>query len=203
VSHHPNRSIGSRSASREFIPDAGRKAQHLAGCHLAAPRQATTPVHRSGLRPTRVAAWPLRSPAFRPWGASRASPAPGLLCRLLTSAGRSGRSASPSARLQDIPPLSQGKRSYLPCIGTRFMKHSPFVDGGLCGRVPARPDCTTPHIGFVSLAPPFAPGFLQTPPHGDALALHWSFGSTTPGQGTFTPKHDRLHGTHARRSARL
>jgi hypothetical protein len=96
VKHHPNWSRASRSASREFIPDAEREAQHLAGCHLAAPRQATPPVHRSGLRPTRVAAWPIRYPAFRPWGASLASPAPGLLCRLLTSAGRSGRIPPPS-----------------------------------------------------------------------------------------------------------
>jgi len=33
------------------------------------------------------------------------------------------------------------------------MKHSPLVDGGLRCRVPARPDGTTPHLGFVSLAP--------------------------------------------------
>jgi hypothetical protein len=94
--HHPNRGIASRRASGEFIPDARHKAQHLAGRHRAAPRQATTPLHRSGLRPTRVAAPPICYPAFRPWGASRASPAPGLLCPLLTSAGRSGRIAPPS-----------------------------------------------------------------------------------------------------------
>src|SRR5262245_22443441 len=71
-------------------------APHLAGCHPAAPPQATPPVHHSGLRPPRVTAWPLCYPAFRPWGASPASPAPGLLCPLLTPAGRSGRITPPS-----------------------------------------------------------------------------------------------------------
>jgi hypothetical protein len=46
----PNRSICSRGASREVIPDAGPSAQHLAGCELAAPPQATTPLCRSGLQ---------------------------------------------------------------------------------------------------------------------------------------------------------
>src|SRR4030095_3137895 len=96
VKHHPNRSVHSRRASCEFIPDDGREAQHLAGCLLAAPPQATPPIHRSGLRPTRVAAWPIRYPAFRPWGASLAVPAPGLLCRLLTSVRWSGRITPPS-----------------------------------------------------------------------------------------------------------
>jgi hypothetical protein len=71
---HPNRSVISRQASREFIPGAS-VIRHLAGCDLTAPLQATTPIHRSGLRPAHA----------------------GLLCRLLTSAGRSGRIAPPSA----------------------------------------------------------------------------------------------------------
>jgi hypothetical protein len=153
VSHHPNRSSGSRRASREFIPDAGREAHHLAGCHLAAPAPATPPVHRSSLRPTRVAASPIRYPAFQPWGASRALPAPGLLCRLLTSAGRSGPIAPPSVLSQDTRQISRGQLSSRPCIGAGCIKHAPTVDGGLCCCVPARPERTTPRIRFVSLAP--------------------------------------------------
>ncbi len=106
-------------------------ARPLAGCHLAAPPQATTLVHRSGLQHALAC----------------------LLYRLLTSAGRSGRIAPPSVLCEDTPQISRGQLSYRPCIGARFIKHSPFVDGGLCCRVPARPDCTTPRIGFVSLAP--------------------------------------------------
>jgi hypothetical protein len=153
VSHHPNRSIGSRSASNKFIPDAGREAQHLAGCHLAAPPQATPPVHRSGLRLIRVAAWPIRCPAFRPWGASRASPAAGLRCPLLTSARWSGGIAPPSVLHEDTTQISRGQLSYLLCIDAGFIKYAPMVDGGLCGRVPTRPERTTPRIRFVSLAP--------------------------------------------------
>ena len=48
---------------------------------------------------------------------------------------------------------SRGKRSYCRCIDAGFIKHSPVVDGGLHGRVPARPDGTTPCIRCVSLAP--------------------------------------------------
>ena len=110
----PNRSLGFRSASSQFIPDAGHEAPHLAGCHLTAPRQAATPLHRSGLPPARVAAPPIGCPAFRPWGASRASPAPGLRCPLLTSAGRSGR----------IPP---------PSVLARTPRRSPAVSGQTVG----------------------------------------------------------------------
>ncbi len=93
-------------------------AQHLARCDLTTPPQATTPLSRSGLQHTIAC----------------------LRCRLLTAAGRSGRIAPPSVLREDTPQISRGKLSHLPCIGARFIKHSPLVDGGLCSRVPARPD---------------------------------------------------------------
>jgi hypothetical protein len=61
--------------------------------------------------------------------------------------------APPSVPNEDTPEISRGQLSSRPCIGARLIKHRPIVDGGLCGRVPARPDGTTPRIGFVSLAP--------------------------------------------------
>ena len=76
-----------------------------------------------------------------------------LLCPLLTSTGRSGRIAPPAVLGEDTPQISRGQLSDRPCIGARFIKHRPVVDGGLCCRVPARPNGTTPRIGFVSLAP--------------------------------------------------
>ena len=199
VSHHPNRSVVSRRASREFIPDAGHEARHLAGCHLAAPPQATTPLHRSGLRPTRVAAPPICCPAFRPWGASRASPAPGLLCPLLTSARRSGRIAPPSVLYQDTPQISRGQLSYRRCIDAGFIKHAPTVDGGLCGRVPS--SSRAYHTSYPVRVPRPAPSFHASfRPH--LTVTPWRFpcpsAPRTPGQGTFTPKHDRMHGTHVR-----
>jgi hypothetical protein len=199
VIHHPNRSIGFRSASSQFIPDAGHQAQHLAGCHLAAPPQGTTPVHRSGLRPTRVTAWPIRYPAFRPWGASLASPAPGLLCPLLTSARWSGGITPPSVLHEDTPQISRGKPSYRLCISARFIKHSHvwMEDFAVaCQLVP-----TVPHLLSGSCPSPrtFAPRFLQTPPRGDALALRLSFGSTHTWTGDFHPQALR-HARHTRQA---
>src|SRR5919108_4548896 len=54
---------------------------------------------------------------------------------------------------QDTPQISRGKLSSRRCIDAGLINHSPMVDGGLHGRVPARPDCATPRIRFVSLAP--------------------------------------------------
>jgi hypothetical protein len=175
-------------ASSQFIPDAGRTAQHLAGCYLAAPRQARTPGHRSGPRLTRVAAWPIRCPAFRPWGASLASPAAGLLCPLLTSARWSGGIAPPSVLHEDTPQISRGKLSYLLCIGARFIKHSPLWMEGFAVACQLAP--TVPHLVSGSCPSPrtFVPRFLQTPPHGDALAFPLSFGSTYTWTGDFHPR---------------
>jgi hypothetical protein len=121
-------SPGVPAASSSQRPSVARP---LAGCDLAAPLRATTLFHRSGLQHAIAR----------------------LLCRLLTSAGRSGRIAPPSVLSQDTPQISRGKLSYRRCIDAGCIQHSPFVDGGLHGRVPARPDCTTPRIRFVSLAP--------------------------------------------------
>jgi hypothetical protein len=188
VNHHPNRSLGSRSASRQFIPNGGRQAHHLAGGHLAAPRQATPPAHRSGLRPTRVAAWPLRDPAVRPWGASRASPAPGLLGRLLTSVRWSGRMTPPSV-LRRTPHRSPGVschpvRASPPDVSStaHWWMEGCAVACPLAPAVPPRVSgsCPSPRT--------CVPRCLQTPPRGDALALPLSFGSTNTWTGDFHPQ---------------
>ena len=62
--------------------------------------------------------------------------------------------APPAVLSQDTLHISRGQRSYRPCLDAGLIKHAPTVDGGLCGRVPARPERTTPPIRFVSLAPP-------------------------------------------------
>src|SRR6266850_4109646 len=41
------------------------------------------------------------------------------------------------------------------------------------------------------------PRGLQPPSRGDALTLPCPSALRTPGQETFTPTHDRMHGTHA------
>jgi hypothetical protein len=75
-------------------------------------------------------------------------------CRLLTSAGRSGRIAPPSVRASDTPPLCRGQRSDRRGLDAGCITYAPAVDGGLHGRVPVRPDGATPRRRFVSLAPP-------------------------------------------------
>src|SRR5713226_9640481 len=56
-----------------------------------------------------------------------------------------------------------------------------------------------PHLVSGSCSSPrtFAPRFLQTPPHGDALALRLSFGSTSTWTGDFHPQAVR-HARHTR-----
>ncbi len=54
--------------------------------------------------------------------------------------------------------ISQGKTRYLRGIGTGFTKCIPIADGGLRGHVPARPECITPRIRFLFIAPPFRIG---------------------------------------------
>jgi hypothetical protein len=152
----------------------------LAGCHPAAPPQATTLVHRSGLQRARAR----------------------LRCRLLTAAGRSRGIAPPSVLCQDTPQISRGKPSDRLCISARLITHSHLwmEDFAVaCQLVP-----TVPHLLSGSCPSPrtFAPRVLQTPPHGDALALHWSFGSTHTWTGDFHPKHDGMHGIHAQAQRR-
>jgi hypothetical protein len=130
VRRHPNRSVVSRRASGEFIPGA-----------RAGPTPRRMPSHRSTSGHD-------SSPPFRPSARAGVPTMPSAdFCRAV----REDCSAlSPD---QDTPQISRGKLSYRRCIDAGFIKHSPFVDGGLCGGVPTRPDCTTPHIRFVSLAP--------------------------------------------------
>jgi hypothetical protein len=74
--------------------------------------------------------------------------------------------------------ISQGKPQNCPCVGAGFIKHThPRMEDFVvtCPRVPA-----VPHLLSGSYPSPrtFVPRVLQTPPHGDALALPLAFGST-------------------------
>jgi hypothetical protein len=155
--------------------------RHLAGCARPAPRQATTPLHRSGLRHARAC----------------------LLCPRLTSAERSGRIAPPSVRSLDTPQISRGKLAYLPCIGARFIKYSPLWMEGFAVACQLAP--TVPHLVSGSCPSPrtFVPRFLQTPPRGDALAVHLSFGLPGLDRGLTPPsvKTCPAHTTQAERHA--
>jgi hypothetical protein len=129
VRHHPNWSLVARRASREFIPDA----------NAPTPRRLRSPRSTSGDD---------SSPPFRPSARSRGPTMPSADCC--------------GAVRADGSPLSPilGHPADLPWSAVRPSVHRRPIDqvqstvaGGLCGRVPARPDGTTPCIRFVSLAP--------------------------------------------------
>ena len=46
---------------------------------------------------------------------------------------------------------------------SRIYKMHPIADGGLCGHVPARPECITPPIQFLFIAPLFRIGLPSDP----------------------------------------
>jgi len=48
---------------------------------------------------------------------------------------------------------SRGKTRNSRCVDARFIKHTPIADGGLRGHVPTRPECATPQIWFLFVAP--------------------------------------------------
>jgi len=126
------------------------------------------------------AAWPICCPAFRPWGASLASPAANLLCPLLTSADRSGRLPPPSVPRRDSRQISQGKTQTVSRVDAGVIQPTPLrmedfaVIPPVAGLVPGVPPLVS---GSCASPRAFGLGFLQTPPRGDALALLLAFGS--------------------------
>ena len=105
--------------------------------------------------------------------------------------------------IQDTPQISRGKLSYCRCLDAGFIKHSPPVDGGLCCRASS---LRLYHTSYPVRVPRPAPSFHAAfRPH--LTVTPWRFpcpsAPRTPGQETFTPKHDSMHGTHAGRQARL
>ena len=89
------------------------------------------------------------------------------------------------ATSQGTGEASRGKLSYRPCIDAGFIKHSPLWMEDFTVACPLVP--TVPHLisGSCPSLRTFVPRFLQTPPHGDALALPLSFGSTYTWTGDF------------------
>jgi hypothetical protein len=108
-----------------------------------------------------VAARPIRCPAFRPRGASLASPASGLLCPLLTSPSRSGSVARPPV-LSDSREISQGKTQNVLRADAGFIKHTPLRMEDFAVTCPLVPG--VPHLRSGSCSSPRALGlgFLQT-----------------------------------------
>ena len=169
---HPDRSVLSRGASREFLPDAGQypPSRRRRSRHSTTGRNSSLP--------------------FRPSARSAR-----LLCPLLTSAVRSGRIPPPSVLCPRTHcNISRGK-SVVPSVHRRLIYNARLtVDGGLCCSVlKLCPEvCHTPYQVRVprpahSLHASFRPHLAATP-----LRFTCPSAPRTPGQGTFTPKHDDM-----------
>jgi hypothetical protein len=133
-----------------------------------------------------VAARPICCPAFRPWGASLASPALQRLCPLLTSPGWSAPVARPPV-LADNREISQGKTPNASRVNAGFITHTPLRMEDFAVTCPLVPG--VPHLLSGSCSSPRALGlgFLQTSPHDDALALLLAFGSAKTWRGDSHP----------------
>jgi hypothetical protein len=88
---------------------------------------------------------------------------------------------------QDTSQISRGQRSYRRCIDAGFIKYAPVWMEDFVVACPLVPN--VPHLISGSCPSPrtFVPRVLQTPPHGDALALPLSFGSTHTWTGDLHP----------------
>ena len=170
--------------------------RHLAGCHLPAPRQATTSsTVQAFCSLAGGSAYPL--PRLSALGcltsfACAGPPMPSAdFCEVVRE---DGSALSPS---QDTSQISRGQLSYRWCIDAGFIKHSPLWMEDFTVACPLVP--TVPHLVSGSCSSPrtFVPRFLQTPPRGDALALPLSFGSTYTWTGDFHPR-ALQHARHTR-----
>jgi hypothetical protein len=196
VSHHPNRSVVSRRASGEFIPGA-----------RSDPTPRRMPSHRStsgrhSSRPFRPSA---RSRCGSAYLFPRLSALGCLTC--LAGAGPTMPSAdfygavredcstlSPTGHPADLP-----WSAVIPSVHRRRMYQAPPRCGWRAWLLRA----SSPRLYHTSY-----PGRVPRPARAFHAAFRphltvtpWRFpgpsAPRTPGQETFTPKHDRMHGTHA------
>ena len=171
---HPNRSVVSRHASREFIPGARSN-----------PTPRRMPSHRS-------TAGRHSSRPFRPSARSRVPTMPsadfcGALRRIPPPSVRSGHPAD----LPGSAVIPSGHRR-------RMYQAQPH-----CGWRAVRLRASSPrlyHTSYPVRVPRPARAFHASfRPH--LTVTPWRFPGPspprTPGQETCTPKHDRMHGTHA------
>ena len=185
-----NRSVVSGRTNGGFIPATGLAPRGLAGCNTPVPWQASAPL--------------FQSPRGGPFGPSALSR---LLCPLQTSFSRSEQIPPPSAsffrtrnpRAREKPP---GVR--LRTLGAKRRIYKTRPSGKMedfvvtCPLVPSvshleSGSCTSPRT--------FGLGFLQTLPHGNALALLLAFGSSYTWLGDLHPVSSVPCPAHTWRSA--
>jgi hypothetical protein len=135
--------------------------------------------YRSGLHWAALRLRPIRGCVFRHCSASLALPAFQLLCPLLTSPRYSAPvTRRPASLFRSTGEISRGKTRYLHCIDAGFTKCTllPQMED-FAVTCPLVPNASRLISGFCSSPRSFGLGFLQTLPHGNALALLLAFGS--------------------------
>jgi hypothetical protein len=161
----PDRSVGSRRASCEFLPEA---THHPTPRRM--PSRRSTPGHGSSL-------------PFRPSARARVPTMPSAdFC------GAVREDASALSPRQDTPQISRGQRSSRRCLDAGLIKYAPLWREDFLVACPLVPN--GPHLlsGSCPWPRPCVPRFFQTPPRGDALALPLSFGSTHTWTGDVHPQ---------------
>jgi hypothetical protein len=164
-----NRSVISGRANPAFIPASGPAPSGLAGCISSVPWQATSPLFQS----------PLGAPFGPSVGFHGLIACAFLLCPLLTSPRYSASVARcPASMLRSTGEISRGKTRYLHCIDAGFTKCTllPQMED-FAVTCPLVPSASRLISDSCSSSRSFGLGFLQTSPHGDALALLLAFGS--------------------------
>ena len=173
--HHPNRSVISRRASREFIPEDETRSP---------PRR--MPSRRSTVGNDSL-------PPFRPSARARVPTMPSAdVCGAVRedSSPRSPHPGHPA----DLP-----WEAVIPSVHRRRMYTAQSMGGWRTSRSRAR----SPRLSHTSSpvrVPRPAPSFhASCRPHLAVTPLRFPCPSAPriPGRGTCTPKHDRMHGTHA------
>jgi len=180
VRHHPNRSILSRRASREFIPDA----------RASTPRRMPSPRSTSG------------DSSFPPFGPSARSRVPTMPSADFYGAVREDSSAlSPgSGHPVDLP-----RSAVIPSVHRRRIYKVRPSCGWRTSWLRAH-SSRTYHTSYPVRVPRPAPSFHAAfRPHLAVTPLRFPCPSAPriPGRGTCTPEHDRMHGTHARHEPRV
>jgi hypothetical protein len=91
------------------------------------------------------------------------------------------------ATSQGTKEISRGKTQNLPRVNAGFIKHAPWRMEGFVVPCPLAPGVS--HLLSDSCSSPraFGLGFLQTPPHDEALALLLAFGSAKTWHGDSHP----------------
>ena len=197
MKHHPNRSVVSRRASREFIPGArADPTPRRMPSHRSTSGDDSSPPFRPSAHPRCGSAYPL--PRLSALGCLTSVACAGPT---MPSADFCGAVREDCSALSPIPghPADLPRSAVIPSVHRRRIYKARPTCGWRTSRSRAR-SSRAYHTSYPVRVPRPAPSFHASfRPH--LAVTPWRFpcpsAPRTPGQGTFTPEHDRMHGTHA------